>query len=152
MGKLLVAEAMSGKLITLFHIIRGGVIVSCGVFLVFFLRQESRLMEEYLQTKAYRDRMLEYDRIIQEAEELYLSGNLEESEQLCLQILSDNLADPAPYLQLCDIYCDSKLYYEALEILDTYPEEAESREIADQKQKIVQWIQNMERSCFTIAE
>lgn len=152
MGKLLVAEAMPGKLIVLFHIIRSMVIVGCVAFLVFFLQQESRLMEKYLQTKTYQDRMLEYDRIIQEAEDLYMAGNLEESEQLCLQVLSGNLADSTPYLKLSDIYCDNKLYYEALEILKAYPEDAESVEISDRKQKIEEWIQNMEKSCFMTVE
>jgi len=152
MGKLLVAEAMPGKLITLFYIIRGMVIVGCGAFIAFFLCQESELMEEYMRMKMYQDRMLEYDRILQEAEDLYKEGNLEESEQLCLQVLSESLADPTPYLRLSNIYCDNKLYYEALEILEAYPEEMENREISDKKQEIEQWIQSMEKSCFTVIE
>lgn len=152
MGKLLVAEAMPGKLIVLFHIIRGMVIVGCVAFLVFFLRQESRLMEKYLQTKTYQDRMLEYDRIMQEAEDLYTAGNLEESEKLCLQVLADNLTDPDPYIRLSNIYCDNKLYYEALQILESYPEKTENGEISEKKREIEQRIQNIEKSCFTVVE
>lgn len=150
MGKLLIVEAIPGKLITLFHMIRAVTIVGCGMFLFVFLRKESELMGEYMQTKIYQDRMQEYDRIMEEAERLYAEGNLAESEQLCLQVLSDTLADPTPYLRLSDIYCDNKLYYEALEILETYPGEVQNREVSDKKQEIGRRIQDMEKSCFTV--
>lgn len=152
MGKLVVAEAMPQKIVQLFRLIRGMLILGCCLFLFIFMRKEKEIMEEYQEIRSCLERMTEYRQILSEAAGNYAGGELAASEQLYLQILSDNLTDAEPYLGLAEIYCDRKWYGKALEILAAYPKEIDNSMIFGKIREIEEYVQILEQSQFAPIE
>lgn len=148
MRKLIVAEAMPQKVVRLFRVLRGFLILGCFVFLFIFVRKEKELLEEYREIRSFMERMTEYRRILEDAAASYTGGDLAASEGYYLQILSDSLSDVQPYLGLAEIYCDRRWYEKALEILRAYPEKIESSVISEKIKEIEEYVQILEQSQF----
>lgn len=148
MGKLTVAEAVSKGVFRLFRILRGVMVLGCGIFVLLFVQKEKGILEEYQEIRTYLDRMEEYGHILEQAKECYAGGKLAESEKLYQMIFSEHLSDPEPYLGLADIYCDSKLYEKAVEVLEAFPKGIENQEISRRLQEIKDRIRILEQSLF----
>lgn len=143
-----VAEAMPKKVIRLFRLIRGILIVGCCISLFLFVKKEKGIMEEYYKFRSYLEKMIEYEQILADAAASYENGDLAASERSYLQVLSESLSDEKPYLGLAEIYCDKRWYDKALEILMTYPEKAENSGISEKIEEIEELVRMLKQSQF----
>lgn len=152
MGRLTVAETLPKRIIRVFRIFKGLLILGCCIFLFLFVRKEKWIMDEYHEISACLDKMKEYEWILKDAANSYAAGDLAQSEALYLELFSEGLTDIEPYIGLSDIYCDRKWYDKALEILEAYPEGNGNGIIETKIQEIKELIQILEQSLFEAIE